>query len=202
MVLPDGYTYTDIVEPTVPNVTEIQRLTLQDVTAGGFPNPKKIADPDNSQMIIRQFVKLSENPWAYHAVYNKDGQMVAYVKWGYWKTGDELPFAVGVRKLVLQIRRLLGRTSNQKHWGIFGLVASDALSKKDREMILDYLLEQVLVHLLAQTLGSHWRLFIVLHDHDPVAPVIERRDFRCVGKPGFAAGVDGLQTVKQTLYRL
>ena len=201
MVLPDGYMYTEIVEPTVSNATEIQRLTLQDVTAGEFPNPKQIADPDDPDKVSFTFANLTKNPQAYHAVY-QDGRMVAYVKWGYWKTGDELSFATGLRKLVLQIRRLLGRTSNQKHWGIFGLVASDALSKDDRDAILDHLLEQVHVHLLAQAFGSRWRLFIVLHDHDPVTPIVEKHDFRRVGKPGPAAGVPGLEGLDQRLYRL
>lgn len=175
--------------PTWENAKAVQALTLQDVKAGGFPNPEQIANPANVRKVTDQLSKLVDYPERYSG-YMLDGKLVAYLKQNEWLIGDELPFVGAAQKAALKAKYAFTKNASTGEWYIPGLVASDQLSPAQREDVLVDLLERAL---LDPETGEPRVVNIVVHDHDPLLRIIPRYGFVQVGKRGDAAGAEGLK---------
>lgn len=177
------------IEPTRENAVAIQRLTLQDVIAGGFENPRLLADPDNEVLLDIQQHKLEQHPKRYSG-FTLDGQLVAYMKIGQWTIFDEQPFAIGFRAMWLRIKRLLHLNPMTGQLGIFGLVVSDKLNDATRRLALTGMLSEACRthHDVAPSMKF---VNIVLHENDPLMEIARSQGFTPYGKRGEAAGAPG-----------
>lgn len=186
---PQHIGFLSSIEPTRANAVAIQRLTLQDVTVGGFKNPKSIADPDDEAFLSSQLDKLEQHPERYSG-FTLDHELVAYMKIGEWTIVDEAPFATGLRAAWLRIKRWLRLNPKTGQLGIFGLVVSDELNDATRRLAL--------VGLLSEACRTHRDVApgmkfvnIVLHDNDPLQEIARAQSFVPRGKRGEAVGAPG-----------
>lgn len=177
------------IEATRENAVAIQRLTLQDVTAGGFKNPKSLADPDNEALVDTQLKNLKNHPKRYSG-FMLDGKLVAYMKLAEWKIGDEWPFATGVPAITVRLKRLLRLSPSTGQLGIFGLVASSELTIANQRLAL--------AGLLAEACKTHNDIApgvkfvnIIMPDNDPLMDIARSQGFVASGKRGEAAGAPG-----------
>jgi hypothetical protein len=183
MSLLQGLEFHQTIEATERNAVAIQRLTLQDVIAGGFEEPNKLADPSNPKMVETQLQKLRAHPERYSG-YSIHGELVAYLKHGEWRVQDELPFVTVPMSVAYQAG---WQFKNQ--WGVFGLVVSDGLADAQRDVVLSSLLQLA----IDSSVNAGARMVnIVIHDHDPVLTLAVRNGFMPVGKPAEAEGAPGL----------
>ena len=189
--------FVETFDSTWDVAVDFQELTLQDLKAGGFPNPQEDADPANAGLVDVQQRKLRANP-EYYSGFMLNGKVVACLKQNEWRIRDELPFARFFRRLVLLVKYLLTKNPSTGQWGILGLVASDQLSPAEREKVLVELLERAL---LDPKTGEPRIVNIVVHDHDPLLGIIPRYGFVQVGKRGYAAGTKGLKQLKQPRFQ-
>lgn len=181
--------FIETIPPTRENAKAVQKLTLQDVLAGRFEEPRSLADPLNERMVTAQQKKLQDHPDRYSG-YVQDGQLVAYIKQNNWLVGDELPFASGLRATALKALRALHPTSATGQWGIFGLVASDDLEVVEYTSALAGLLQRSFVD---PRNGKPRTVNIVVHEHDPLLEIVELNGFVPLGELGEAAGAPGLK---------
>jgi hypothetical protein len=188
MVFPVNLEFIEVIEPTYENAKAIQELTLQDVKAGGFPNPRELADPSSSDKVAAQQQKLRDHPERYSG-YARNGQLVAYIKHGEWLAGDELPFASGLRVALLKARSALHLNPSTGQWGVFGLVTSDDLTDDEREVALVKLLQR---SFRDSQSGKFRTVNVVIHENDPLLEIAALYRFVPVGKPAEAAGAPGL----------
>ncbi len=182
------------IEPSLSHVRAVQRLTLQDVVMGDFPNPESIANPNSLKKLVRQYERLKSNPDNYLGAYI-DGRVRGYLKTGPWNIADQLPFAYENELPVLNSLLEQGVTTAPKlKLGIFGLVVSNELNHDDADAITDRFLH------MATDKALHLRqsaVNIVFHENDPVQPIAMEQGFRFTGRMGEAAGAPHLQ---QRLY--
>jgi len=182
----EGLVFVETIEPTWDNAKAIQRLTLQDVYAGGFNQPLELANPDDDQKVALQQQKLRDHPERYSG-YTLNGTLVAYMKQNKWLIGDELPFVTPRLKAhLLRLMAKIRRTSETGQWGVFGLVASDELDRYQRRDALENLLKH-------SFRGNLRTVNIVIHANDPVLPSALHFGFVAVGKFAEAAGASGLK---------
>lgn len=194
------------IEPTTEMAREIQRLTLQDLRAGEFPHPLELANPDNTDFVERQRQRLEAHPKNYLGSY-EDGELVAYAKAAEWHIGDELPFVDGVAQKALKRRAKWLHTQKlpQRAYGIFGLVADEALDPGRRQFHIEMLTQQVLgvaaffdIKQIREAFYNRTLIKtptnIVMHDHDFALPILTQNfGFKPVGPRGEADGAPGLQ---------
>lgn len=189
----EEFKFEKTIDATRQNAEAIQRLTLQDVIAGGFRNPRELADPDNPELVTRQQSRLNNHPERYSG-YTRNGELVAYMKQNEWTLPDELPFSGIVHRVALKLRKELNLDMGSwtGEWGVFGLVAADSLAAWESN--------QLLLNLLRRTYfdakGQPQVVNIVLHDNDPLNGHIRREGFVVKGKPGQAAGAPGLEQLR------
>lgn len=187
----DNLTYLKSIPATELNAWAVQDLTLQDVVLGGFERPLDLANPEDPAMIRRQVDKLARHPERYSGYTDDEGRLVAYMKSGEWRAGDEAPFVEGfVARQSLHLSSMLrGGSLNPPEYGVFGLVSSENLP--------DTIRNEVAYNLLYTSMGkAAWRLAasvnIVLHDNDPVTPIATDLGFEPIGGKAEAAGAPGL----------
>lgn len=186
--------YIETIEPTLENAKTVVLLTLQDLVMGGFNDPLSLANPSNPVMITAQQKKLHDHPERYSG-FIRDGNLVAYMKQNDWTTYDEFPFAPWSDVLDLLLQRVFRMDPYTGMWGVFGLVASDTLSKSDRDMVLTTLLESSFG---TRPSGKERIDNIVLHKNDPLLEIVPRYGFVPYGRLGQASGAPG---AKQRRFR-
>lgn len=184
----NGLEYIEMIKPTFENAKAIQKLTLQDVEAGGFENPLELADPFNTDKVISQRQKLRDHPERYSG-YVRDGRLVAYIKQNDWTITDELPFASRSRAVAIRASLGLHMSPSTGQWGVFGLVASNDLNDEEREMVLRELLRSSFVD---PRTSEPRTVNIAIHERDPLFKIAVRLGFKAVGEIAEAAGAPGL----------
>jgi hypothetical protein len=187
--MPSSYDlkYVKSIDQLFENARIIQKLTLQDLVAGGFKNPLDIANPDNPVMVAKQLQKLRNYPERYSG-YTRNGELVAYMKQNDWEAGDELSFTTGINAAMLKASQALHMNPLSGQWGVLGLVAFDELDKNERDNALIGLLRRSFTDLRT---GRPRIVNIVLHENDPVLSIAPRLGFVPVGVPGEASGAPG-----------
>ncbi|HWT39934.1 MAG TPA: hypothetical protein VN081_01500 [Dongiaceae bacterium] len=185
------------IKPSLKNAKAVQRLTLQDVVLGGFPNPDALANPHNPQLVSRQYKKLRHAPDNYFGVYAKDG-LVGYLKTAEWTIADELPFAKEQeREWLTEMQEATGATTIDPNYelGIFGLVVSDRLAAGTQKDIAERFLDVAVdrgIHLGMTAVNA------VFHDNDPVWLLAREHGWQFTGRTGEASGAPG---ITQRLYK-
>lgn len=194
MVPSSSLEYIETIEPTLENAKSIVLLTLQDLVAGAFKDPLALANPSNPAMVAAQQKRLRNHPERYSG-FAFDGSLVAYMKQNHWTTYDELPFAPWSDIIDLLLQRAFRMDPHTGMWGVFGLVASDTLSKSDRDMVLTTLLESSFGK---RPSGKERIVNIVLHKNDPLLEIVPCYGFVPYGRLGQASGAPG---AKQRRFR-
>lgn len=173
----------------------IRSLVLQDVIAGKFPNPKKIADPNNMFDVFRQRKKLLRSPENYTAVYDDDDELVAFMKTAGWSNQDQIyysnPEEIEALEALMKEGYIL---SPQNKLGIFGLVVASRLHEDEQGEIVERLLDT------ATDRGLDLRstaINIPFHSNDIVRAVAKENGFVFTGRIGEDLNVPG---VLQRLY--
>lgn len=174
--------------------TEMNRLTLQDLRAGGFTNPLEQADPNNAELVAVQQRKLRKHPTRYCGYVDKSGKLVAYLKQASWDNSLEAPFARLPQAAMLYAQHVMGLDA--RRWGVLGLVASDRLSEKEREYALTGLLQYAVATAQKKKMRS---VNLPLHPNDPLLQIAPKFGFAQVGKLGELEGAPG---VKQRRFQL
>jgi len=175
----------------------IQALTLQDVEAGQFPNPKRIANPDNFFKVRAQKQRLRANGENYLGAYI-DGRLEAYMKTGSWRIADQLPFSLFEEKELLEEQYAKGARELQPlKLGIFGLVVSNRLEAELQFDVADHLLDVATDRAFE---AGRVAVNIVFHDHDPIEPVAFANGFVATNRVGGANGVHGVSKISQRLF--
>jgi hypothetical protein len=175
-----GPKYVRWILPTLRKARDVKILTLQDVEAGKFRNPRAIADPSNPEEVRDQRLKMLRHPWRYSG-YVYDGRVVAYLVENWWIDSDKESRETGE----------LGGL-----WGITGLVASDRLRNDVRERILTDLLRRAVLR--ARKINAR-TVVVFIHDYDPLLNIARNYGFVAVGEKAEVSGAPGL---KQQRYEL
>jgi hypothetical protein len=191
MVKKDSYEFVSPIPPTRENAASVQRLTLRDVENSGFDNPTRLADPTNVANVSEQLRRLSDQPEQYSGYRHESGLLVAYVKSGEWRVGDELPFVESTfaRRALQVAGKLRGNSLNPREHGIFGLVVDESLDEANHEAITRRLLEWSIGQAAVK---SAVVVNIVLNERDPVTRVAQDVGFIPQGPFAEAAGAPGL----------
>ena len=183
------------IEASFHNARTVQRLTLQDVILGDFPEPKELANPNSLSKVYAQERKLREHPDRYAGAYIRN-KLNAYIKTSEWSIADELPFANDQARMRLEELQAEGvKLDPSRTLGIFGLVVSDKLPVEQQGEIASGLLDLAADKGRLMSLQS---IKIVLHDNDPVMSIARDHGYEFTGRVGEAAGASGLV---QRLYR-
>jgi len=169
----NGLKFVETIKPSWANAFVVQCLTLQDVIAGGFPNPRDMADPQNYVKVFDQMLKMLRHPERY-AGYTLDGDLVAYIKLMPSPSAGSEP---------------------ADEWAIMGLVASDKLDANRRESALVGLLQHAIMD---RRSGKSRTVTVPIHKHDPLLEIALNKGFMPVGVPAEQDGAPGLD---QQVYR-
>lgn len=179
--------FIEVIEPSRVNAVEIQKLSLQDLKAGGFPAPHRLANPYNLQKLLKQQRRLRMYP-QYYSGYVVDGQLIAFIKQKDWTESDERPFVLEAEAVKLASVSSQGFSPPTGDWGIFGLVAYNGLDDELRDLVL----EGLLLTSFKDADGKSRTVNAPIHENDPLLPIAIRHGFVPVGPMGKADGAPGL----------
>lgn len=184
----------DSIRHPITDAFAMQRLTLQDLTAGEYPDAKEIANPFNPKLLLRQVKKNKNQPENYFISY-VNGRAEGYLKTGLWTVGYEKNFATEEELEYLKHLRSSELTSELK-LAIYGLVTSDKYSAVSRASITEVFLDEAIER--GTRIGAK-AVNIILHKNDPVRLVAEDRGFEFTGRTGRA---DNVENIVQDLYSI
>jgi len=164
-----------------------------------------MVDPSDPAGLEKQKGMIAAHPERYR-VMGMNGHIVAYIVTKYFHEADGVDFVLTADDAVLpkEVLPRLGRKVLSKTFGvdtptgvdyISGFVASSGLSQDT----YDAATERLLRHSLATThAGKSQASNIVVHEHDPLRPLLEAYGFQTIGT-GFAQGIDGIHDLEQEL---
>lgn len=189
----------------VGEIPEILKLADQDLVAGKFIRPDQVKNPYDFDRIESVARNIRKSPGSYHtATIGTD--VVGYIRTGLFTYGNQEGFLSPIESVAskgLQALKL-GNFATRKQGFIIGLVTEDLNDDALRGEIANSLLDVADEQAEQAKLNS---ISVPLHDYDPLTPTFENHGYKPVerfGKivTGRASGVEGVDSIVQTLYRL